>query len=292
LKPNSGQMPRFIAVRQLFQRFAFLALVGGAFALMLLGKADNILLERVRVTVVDISTPILDAMSRPAATFAEMAENIRELAKIRTENARLREENLRLLRWQTVALELEAENSALRGLMNYSPGPESGYISARVIADTGGSFVHSLLLNAGARDGARKGQAIITGEGLVGRVSDVGLRSARGLLLTDLNSRIPVVVESTRARAILSGDNSDRPRLTHLTGATRVAPGDRLVTSGHGGSFPPGLPVGVIISVGEGGVRVEPFVNRHRLEFVRVVDYGLAGMLLPTTEKPTSGGRR
>ncbi len=292
MKPNSGQMPRFIAVRQLFQRFAFLALVGGAFALMLLGKADNILLERVRVTVVDITTPILDVMSRPAATFAEMAENIRELAKIRTENAKLRDENILLKRWQTIAMELESENAALRGLINYSPGPDAGFISARVIADTGGSFVHSLLLNAGTRDGARKGQAIITGEGLVGRVSDVGLRSSRGLLLTDLNSRIPVVVENTRARAILSGDNSDRPRLTHLTGATRVAAGDRLVTSGHGGSFPPGLPVGVVVSVGDGGVRVEPFVSRHRLEFVRVVDYGLAGMLLPTTEKPSSGGRR
>jgi rod shape-determining protein MreC len=107
----------------------------------------------------------------------------------------------------------------------------------------------------------------------------VGLRSARFLLLTDINSHLPVMLEGSRAKAILTGDNSDRPRLNYLSPSSNASPGDRVVTSGHGGVFPPGMPIGVISSVQDGIARVEPFVHRHQLEYVTVVDYGLAGIL-------------
>jgi rod shape-determining protein MreC len=99
------------------------------------------------------------------------------------------------------------------------------------------------------------------------------------LLLTDINSHIPVVVEGSRAKAILSGDNSDRGRLSYLAPNSSAAPGNRVVTSGHGGAFPPGLPVGVIAAIQDGIVRVEPFVHRYQLDYVTVVDYGLPGVL-------------
>ena len=73
------------------------------------------------------------------------------------------------------------------------------------------------------------------------------------LLISDLNSRIPVLIESSRARAILVGNNSNRPRLIHLLPGAIVSPGDRIVTSGHGGVFPVGLPVGLVDAVNEGG---------------------------------------
>jgi rod shape-determining protein MreC len=136
-----------------------------------------------------------------------------------------------------------------------------------------------MLLNAGSRDGIRKGQAVIAGEYLVGRIAEVGDRSARVLLLTDINSHIPVVVEGTRAKAILAGDNSDRARLNYLAPNSAAAPGTRVVTSGHGGAFPPGLPVGVITTLQDGVVRVEPFVHRYALDYVTVVDFGLPGVL-------------
>jgi len=119
----------------------------------------------------------------------------------------------------------------------------------------------------------------ITGNGLVGRVSGLGSRSARILLITDLNSRIPVAIEPSRARAVLAGDNSDRPRLIHLPPGADLSPGDMVVTSGHGGAFPVGMPVGVVAAVSDNGITVQPFVDRARLEVVRVVEYGLAGIL-------------
>jgi len=77
----------------------------------------------------------------------------------------------------------------------------------------------------------------------------------------------------------LAGDNSERPRLIHLPPGASVSIGDRIVTSGHGGAFPPGIPVGVVAQVNDGAVLVKPYAQRDRLEFVRVVDYGLKGIL-------------
>ena len=106
--------------------------------------------------------------------------------------------------------------------------------------------MRTVLVNAGTDDRVARGQAAITGEGLVGRLTEVGNRAARVLLITDLNSRIPVTIESSHANAVLAGDNSERPRLLYLPSPDAVKIGDRIVTSGEGGVFPPGLPVGVV----------------------------------------------
>ncbi|HIJ43907.1 MAG: rod shape-determining protein MreC [Rhodospirillales bacterium] len=265
-------------IKGLAQRFAYLGLVGAAFSLMLLGKADVVMMERLRAHVTDAVAPILDALSRPVATASEMVDQVRELARLRVENSRLREDKARLLQWQAVARRLETENKALQSLLNFVPGPKASFVTARVIADSGGVFANSLVVNAGSRVGIAKGQTVITGDGLVGRIAGVGVRSARILLTSDLNSRIPVLVGPTRIRAILAGDNSNRPHLIHLPAGVSVSPGDRVVTSGHGGAFPPDLPIGAVTSVGDGGIEIRPFVKRHRLEYVRVIDFGLAGL--------------
>ncbi len=270
-----------VPIKSLIQRFAYVGLVLAAFGLMLLGKADAVLVERFRIHVTDALAPVLDVLSRPAATVSDVVAQVRELASLREQNAGLREDKARLVQWQTVARRLEAENRALRALLAFVPGPEASYVTARVIGDTGGAFAHTLVLNAGFRAGVRKGQAVITGDGLVGRVAGVGTRSTRVILITDLNSHIPVLVERTRMRAIVAGDNSDRLRLIRLPPGAEVSAGDRIVTSGHGGAFPPGLPVGVVASVGDAGIGVQPFVARNRLEYVRVVDFGLRGILQP-----------
>ncbi|HTB35995.1 MAG TPA: rod shape-determining protein MreC, partial [Reyranella sp.] len=129
------------------------------------------------------------------------------------------------------------------------------------------------------RAGVAHGQAVVTGEGLAGRIAEVGDNSARVLFVTDVNSRLPVVVERTRERAILAGDNSPQLRLTLLQSVAGVQRGDRIITSGHGGSFPVGIPVGEVVETGEGGVRVKPFADFSRLEFVRVVDYGVTSLV-------------
>lgn len=262
------------------QRFAVLLLIGASFGLMLLGKADVAMIERARTVVSDAVAPVLDAASRPVATVADVLREGKELAALRAENAALRRENRRLEHWRTVAHRLEAENQALSQLLNLAPEPNSRYVTGRVIADSGGAFARSVLITAGRQQDVAKGQAAMTGDGLAGRVAEVGRTSARVLLITDINSRIPVVIQSTRQRAILAGDNSDMPQLRYLPDDAAVSRGQRIVTSGHGGVFPPGLPVGRVAKAQDGDIRVSPLVDWNRMEYLRVVDYGMPGILM------------
>ena len=281
MKKPAGSLSHITTpVRAWVHRFAFLLLVASAFGLMLLGKADTVLVERTRTAVTDAVVPLLDLATRPVDSINGMVESLRELADLRAENALLRRENDRLRNWQAVAQRMEAENTALRRLTQVVPDPGLRFITARVIGDPGGAFARSVLVNAGKRDGVAKGQAAITSAGLAGRVAEAGYRSARILLLSDINSRIPVLVGKGRDRAVLAGDNSVRPRLLYLAASVDVQRGDPVVTSGHGGAFPPGLPVGVVSQVGEGGLRIEPYVDWAHLEYLRLADYELSGVLL------------
>ena len=286
----TGQISRFGTLKSLLQRFAYLSLIGLTAALMLIGKADTVLVERARDAVTDAVTPVLRVMSEPAAVVADFVNNLRELAAIREENAELREANGRLLQWQSVAQKLESENKSLRGLSALVPEPSATFVTARVVADTGGAFAQSILITAGEQSGVHKGQVVITGEGLVGRVMQAGLYSARVLLITDINSRIPVLVGEAGNRAILAGDNSLRPRLLFLSNKSAAAPGDKIVTSGDAEAFPPGIPIGQVSRVDEGAVEVEPFVVRDKIQHVRVADFGLSGILAQPT--PAAKGEK
>ena len=276
-------MVRVAALRALAHRFSFAFLLMGAFALMMLGKVDAVVVDSVRGRINDAVAPILDAFARPAATVSETVREIDSLARLHEENLRLRAENEELQRFQEAAYRLEAENLSLRMLLNYRPEQLHRFITARVIANDNGAFVRSLGVNLGHDNGIRDGQAAVGSRGLVGRVVQTGERSARLLLITDLNARIPVVLEQSRQRAVLGGDNTDLPMLLHLPPDSGVAVGDRVVTSGDGDMFPPGLLVGMVESIDEGGtVRIRPAENIGRLEYVRIMDFrpGSGGILL------------
>jgi rod shape-determining protein MreC len=233
---------------------------------------------------------MLEAISRPVATINDLIADIEDLANLRAENVRLREENARLLAWQSVARRLEGENAELRGLLNFKEGPQATFITARVVGDSGSAFVRSMLLNVGSRAGVSSGQAVVTGEGLIGRITEVGDGWARVLLLSDLSFRLPVLIERTRERAILTGDNSPMPKLGMIQSVAGIQAGDRIITSGHGGSFPVGIPVGVVASTADGSIRVKPLGDIVRLEFVRVIDYGITGLVTGPAPPPEMFG--
>lgn len=269
-----------VSIRHGAQRSTFALFLLLAVGIMLIGKADPALYERTRMVIADIATPVIGALSSPVAAGAELVDEARHLLVAYDENKVLREENERLRRWRAMAQGLESENARLRGLLNFAPETEAAFITGRIIGDSGGAFVRSVLVDVGGREGVRKGVAAVDNNGLVGRVAEVGQRSARILLITDLNSRIPVFVGENRERAILAGDNTDLARLAYLPPERSVAPGDLVITSGHGGAFPAGLPIGVVIRTGDGGeLRVQSFLAPDRLEFVRLMDFGMTGVL-------------
>ncbi len=271
---------RITTLRALAQRFSFLLLVFASIALMIIDKVEPTPMEALRARMHDAFTPILDAISRPAATAARFLESVADIADIYRENQELRRDNARLMQWKQAALRLEAENNSLRTLLQFQPEPGMAFVTGRVIAAPGGSFVRAFVVTAGRRHGVAKGQAAIAGPGMVGRVVEVGEWSSRILLLTDINTRIPVVLQRSRQRAVLAGDNSEQPQLLYLPADAPIAVGDRVVTSGHGGMFPPGLPIGIVAEVGERAIKVQPMVDLSRVEHIQIVDFGLPETLL------------
>lgn len=246
---------------------------------MLLSKAETALVEQARTAAIDVVAPVLELFSRPARVAEDVTAEFETLIVLRLENERLSQEIERLREWQQMAHRLSVENTALRGQLNFVPENEPRFVTARVVADAGGAFVRSVLIGAGRATGIRRNQAVINGEGLVGRVAEVGERSARILLLTDLNSRIPVLIESTSDRGVLAGDNGPRPRLQYLPQNSPISSGDLVLTSGHGGVFPMGLPVGIVAEISDGKFSVLPFADMERLDYLRVLDYGADGIL-------------
>lgn len=270
-----------IPVRQALARLTLPLLMAAAFALMLFGKADALLAERARMALADALVPIYAWIAEPLAAVRSVAGDAQGLLALRSDNARLRAENERLRRWQAVALTLEAENATLKANLSWIPDPAPSYVTARVVADAGGVYARAVLLSVGPNHDMAKGQIALDERGLVGRVTELGLRSARVLLLTDMNSRIPVVLESSRGRAILVGTNGPRPRLIHWPEGVMPVEGERVVTSAEAQAFPAGLPVGVVHYSAGNVPEVDAAARLDRLDVVRIFNYGLRGLPPP-----------
>ena len=267
------------ACRTLAQWLLYVGLVLAAVMLMILGRANGQVMERMRIQVVDVLAPIIDMMSLPVDAVVVAAQTIRAWTALAEDNAALRHDRDRLLGWKDVALRLEAENAQLRQLLHFVADPQTRTVGARVVADNGGAFARSLIVAAGRHHGVGKGHAVLNGAGLVGRIAAVAPRSAQVLLVSDLNFRVPVAIGPARIRAILAGDNSDEPRITHLDPDAFVEVGDRVVTSGDGEAFPDDLPIGTIASIDNRTIRVRLFTDASPIEHVRIVDFGLQGII-------------
>jgi len=282
-----------IPLRQVLARLSLPVLIAVAFGTMLLGKADAPSVERARMMLADALTPIWSAVQEPVTAVQRTVAEGQALWNLRSENARLAEENDRLRRWQAAALALEAENALLRRQLAWIPDPAPYFRTARVVADGGGTYARAVLLATGPQHAIRKGQVALDERGFAGRVTEVGARSARVLLATDINSRIPVMLEGSRARAMMVGGNTARPRLQHWPEGVQPQEGDRVVTSAEASAFPAGLPVGIVRWSASGAAEVELFAQLERLDVLRLFDFGLAGILPPeAVARPEPRGRR
>jgi len=267
-----------IQARQALARLTLPVLILASFGLMLLGKADTLLAEKLRSSLADGLAPIYRALADPLDHARATWNDMIDLWTMREDNARLRAENDQLRRWQSIALALDAENQRLKASLHWIPDPTASYITARVVADAGGQYAKAVLLSVGPNHNIRKGEIALDDRGLVGRVTEVGARTARVLLLTDLNSRIPVIMETSRAHAILIGTNNIRPRLVYWAEGATPKEGERIVTSAEANAFPANLPVGTVHYAANGVPEVEPAAQLNKLEIVRIFDYGQNGL--------------
>ena len=266
---------------QLFwQRFSLSALIAMSFSIMIIDKLDVGAFSQLKANAIDITGSILTVVSQPVNSIHTGWQKMHELNNYSDQLSRLKEQNNSLKQWQHIAGALAAENSALRSLNNFVPSPDITSIAGRVVANSGGPFVRSVLINIGSQEGAKIGHAVMSNVGFVGVIVEIGYKFSRVLLITDLNSQIPITIQNTRDPGILIGDNSRWPRLFFVPHESTISLGDIVVTSGQGGVLPKDLPVGVITKTDQSDIRMQPFVDWSRLEYVRVLNYVYDGTVV------------
>lgn len=260
-------------IRQLIKKFALVILFLIAFVLMMVNKTDTILIDKTSSMATGILSPVVDVLIVPARLVAHVYDYFKDMSLAYEENKFLKKENrkLRLIGEQARALEIE--NRLLSRILNFTKPPVDKLTTARIVAEEGDAFSHSLIAYIGKNNIVEKGQIVLNEDGVVGRIDKIGNSYAKILLLTDINSRIPVVLEKNRTRGMVAGDNTLNPKLVFLPLSSEVNIGDRLVTSGVAGIFPPGLPVGFVSKIDKREIRIQPYADLNSLEYVKIVSF-------------------
>jgi rod shape-determining protein MreC len=248
-----------------------------AIVVVLLGKAEASIFDNARAKFTDLSEPVLSLVTSPVVIVQRWSAGLSKILTVYDENIQLRQENDALRRWQDVALTLEQRMTRYESLLNVVRDPDLPSVTARVIGQSSQPFSKTLILNAGTNQNVEKGQAVLGDRGLLGRVFVAGENTSWVLLLTDLNSRIPVIIRPSNRRAILSGTNTMSPglQLDSLrveSGEAEIGPGDRVYSTGDGGILPPDLPIGMVMGDASDW-RAGLFADPDLSDFVQIVHY-------------------
>ena len=252
-------------------RLIFTGLVIFLIGIFLLWRIDSPRIERVRIEILDRVIPNFAWATYPLTGTINIIRSAKSYKRIYHQNQELRRELQQMKAWKEAALQQEQENARLQDLNNVRLDPKFIKITGVVLADSGSPFRKTVLLNLGRRDGMVDGWAVMDGIGLVGRIAGVGERTSRVVLLDDTASRVAVKIESNGQTALLVGDNTSNPPIEFLEAPETVQPGDRVMTSGDGGVFPPGILVGQVTQTQSGRLRVRLAADMQRLEFLLVI---------------------
>ncbi len=242
-----------------------------AVILVLVGRAQSSLFDHARTYFSDATSPLLRSVRGPVNAVGRWIGSIDGIFVVYQENLRLKNENARLRQWQNAALVLEQRVNRYQLLLNAVPDPSLTVVTAHVIGRANRPFLDTMILDAGHDHGIKPGEAVVDSRGMIGRIYLVGQHTSWVILLTDLNSRIPVAVEPGHIQAILSGDNSAGPTLELSKQGIVLKQGQQIVSSGDGGLLPGGLAIGTVVWDGN-EFRAGLLANAATADDVRILD--------------------
>lgn len=219
------------------------------------------------------AAPVGGVFAAPVRWLGQISDYVDDYFFAVSENRRLREELASLRAERDAVVALRNLNSQYEALLGIRVEPDVPLVSARSVSEARGPFRRARLIDVGRDRGVEVGNPVINEHGLVGRVTGVSGSVSRVLLVTDVTSQIPILVDRTDARAIMRGDGSGNPRLEFVRGNDSVEVGDRILSSGDGGLLPRGLPIGVVARGIDGSWRVKLFSDRGAIDFVRVMRF-------------------
>lgn len=173
-----------------------------------------------------------------------------DLQQLRDRNAELEQQLTELTNENTRLKEVEARYNVVSALLDYArSNPEQSYLAADVVGRDESLFLRYVLLNKGTSDGVTRNMPVVTDQGLIGVVTESTANASKVLLITDASSAVNVRLQDSRAEGVVIGQQSGELRLLYITLDVEMKPGDRIITSGLGGQFPPGIVVGTVASV-------------------------------------------
>jgi rod shape-determining protein MreC len=252
----------------------FLVVMIAAVAILLSDRRESFDVDaygQTRTATDKALAPVGDALAAPGRLTGQGIDGIRGYFFAVSENRRLKAELKEMRQWRDVAIALRDTNERYRTILGLRTDPPIPMVAARIVTDSRGPFANTRLANVGREKGVKPGNPVMSENGLVGRVVGVSDGVSRVLMLTDVASRTPVMIDRTNARAILTGDGGPNPRLEYLRRKELIRNGDRILTSGDGGVFPRGLPVGYAVKGLDGRWRVVLAADKAPVDYVRIL---------------------
>ena len=262
---------KLIALTYIGQRSLYFGLIIITFLIMFIGKADLAIIKKINIIISDLSSPIISSFSNQTKIIGNSFNYLSNTASLKEENKNLYLENMKLKKYEILSNMYESENLLLKNQLNLVPQNIPNFITARAISAPGNIFAHSLLINSGRSVGIEKGNAVMFNGMFIGQIVSVGNNSSRVLLISDVNSMIPVVVSNNRIPSILIGENLILPSLKFLPNNVKLNQGSIVQTSGHGGLLPAGLPIGTVVNHSSEKNYVKPLIDLNLIDYLQVL---------------------
>ena len=266
-----------IAIRSAFlkkgtkQRFSLLALLFFSITLIILGKFNFFAINYLQLTINEIVYRTSFVASIPERYFSFASQQIKSHLQLYKNYNSIKNDLNELTTEKYKIIFLEEENKRLKKIVediNFT----SEAIIAKVLVDKQSPFLKSIVINKGSKNNIKKGMAILHNNYLVGKIVEVNYASSRALLLSDLNSKIPVIIEPGAVQSILSGTGGDYGLIPYKKKKIPLNLNSIVYTSGTGGLFKAGVPIGKII-FDDNKDKVDFFVDFSQLTFVKVMSF-------------------
>ena len=278
----TGRDDFVIAIRSAFlkkkdkQKFSLLTLIVLSIFVIVLSNLNFKVIQFVKLGINEVIYRSSHIASIPENKFKEITSKFKSHMDLYESHQKelIEIENSNQLKLQNKFL--TAENEKLRELLDESINSQE--IFARVLIDKDSPYLKSVVLNKGTKDKVKIGMAVIDDVYLVGQIIEVNYTNSRALLLSDLNSKIPSVLEPDDIQAVISGTGSDFGKIEHTQEEFREDFKNKEIfayTSGLGGLFKPGIPIGKINNISEG--KINFFSDFTQLNYVKIVSYKIGG---------------
>ena len=251
------------------QRFSMFALIVFSIILIFIDTIETKPLNYLRFIVKDTIYRGSVIISSPSRGFKNAANAVQDHINLYSEYNQLKEENARLKDQVYDPNFLIFENKQLRKLLDEQIASSVNLVSSRVMLDKKSPYLNSFVISGGSNKKIKKGMAVLDGKNFIGRIVDVNFFSSRILLVSDLNSKIPVVIEPIGYQAILSGTGKIKPILEFLPEKHSVQSGNKVYTSGKEGIFSPGIPIGEVRMDAE-KILVSLFSDLTQITFINI----------------------